>query len=238
MTGNRARIIELSWPFWRAEFEIGFSAFSHEGIYRDAGWLAAQCWKERTGSGVYGPAGSELEDISPDDPVAQEERVHFELLRGLGAIMEEVLPDWHPGPAAQALVARRNSLWENPAARHGVRMSEGGGLGLFHGANAAIAARDASRPQDGAVRSVLARIIADEAGHIASAMNEFEAASLAPDDVETALSALADCLSLKVRERSEQFAAQLAHAGRNSSPEQCVAQYRADIRAQLGALHA
>lgn len=225
------RVIERSWPYWRSEFESGYAAFSAANIYRETGWLAAQIWKEWGGSGVYGPAGTDLDTIAASSST-EEELAHFHGLKALGPIMETPPGRYTPGPAAQALVAFRNRHWGDECLRHGVRMSEGGGLGLFHGAIAAIDARGAERAQDNAVRACLTTIIGDEIGHLGSAIIEFAGSQFAGDDEP--LGIMTQCLAFKVDERHEQFAAQ--QANRADIPEEAVADYRARIEALLNAL--
>lgn len=224
-----ATIIAACWPHWRAEFMIGFAAFSADNVYREPGWLAAQIWKEWTGSGVYGPRGTDLGSALPGENAA-EERAHFDALRALVPLMEGRCADYRPGAAAQALADYRHRHWADPALSHGVRMSEGGGLGLFHGAIAAIDARAASRAQDGPVRATLQGIIADEAGHLGGAIRAFLAARI--DEAGPVLRVLDHCLALKVAERRAQFAPQLASDTPPDEPR--IAAYRDAIAALLG----
>lgn len=222
-------MIARSWPWWRAEFAIGYAAFSAPNIYRETGWLAAQSWKEWSGSGVYGPKGTDLETVAASSS-AKEELAHFHALKALGPIMEISPGDHAPGPAARALVEFRNRHWEDQRLRHGVRMSEGGGLGLFHGAIAAINALGSRRPQDAAVKECLTMIVGDEIGHLGGAIADFLASPHAADD--DVLELLGECLSLKVEERRQQFAANLG-----SAPivdiERAEAVYRERIRSLL-----
>lgn len=211
MSEARRRVLEASWPFWKAEFEIGFRAFQAANIYAETGWLAHQIAKEWHGSGVYGPRGTDLGLLTGGamSESAEQELAHFHGLRALGETMETVPGAHVPGTAARELTRYRNTRWDDPVARHGVRMSEGGGLGMLHGAIAAIYARGAARPQDAAVRDCFASIIADEAGHLGGAINEYLAESFTPEEDALILATLEGCLSRKVDERREQFVAQL-----------------------------
>lgn len=199
-----SNVIERSWPFWAQEFAIGFAAFSGDDIYRETGWLGAQMWKEWSGSGVYGPRGTDLSSDAAGDN-AGDELAHYDMLRALVAIMDVPPPAHRPGPAAHALQDYRHGHWADPLLCHGVRMSEGGGLGLFHGAIAAIDARSNAFRQDDAVRAALAGIIVDEAGHLGGAIRSFLEAAVA--DPGPVLAVMEHCLILKVDERREQFAA-------------------------------
>lgn len=214
-------VIARSWPCWTREFEIGFAAFSSGTIYRETGWLGAQLWKEWSGSGVYGPRGTDLSSEAAGDNAA-DELAHYDMLRTLVAIMENPPAAYRPGPAAQALQDYRHNHWADPLLCHGVRMSEGGGLGLFHGAVAAIEARAKPFQQDDAVKTALAGIIADEVGHVGGAIRCFLAANLA--EPEPVLAVMEHCLALKVEERREQFAAHLA--GSVDVPAEFLSTYR------------
>ena len=211
MNAGRLAIINHSLPWWRKEFAIGYRAFRADTIYRETHWLAAQIWKEWHGSGVYGPAGTDLASLTVAESAAnaQEELAHFEGLQVLGLAMDVPPGDYAPGLAAWELVTTRNRLWDNELLRHAVRMSEGGGLGLLYGAIAGIESVGSRRPQDDQCKACFAAIIADEAGHLGSAMAGYLAKER--DDAKDAavLAALSTCLSLKVAERREQFAAQL-----------------------------
>lgn len=212
MGGMRAKVLEVSWPFWKAEFEIGFQAFQATNVYAETGWLAHQIAKEWHGSGVYGPKGTDLGQLAAAEmsASAEEELAHFHALRALGEAMDTPPGDHVPGEAARELTRYRNARWDDPTARHGVRMSEGGGLGMLHGAIAAIDVRGASRPQDAAVRACFQSIIADEAGHLGGAIGEYLGESFTNDENALIYATLSDCLARKVDERREQFAAQLA----------------------------
>lgn len=229
-------LIDHCWPWWSAEFGIGFRAFQAANIYHDTGWLAAQAWKEWHGSGVYGPAGTDLGTIGQGTSQnAAEELAHYHALVALGAQMESPLPDYRPGPAAAALTEFRNGLWNNPLLRHGVRMSEGGGLGLLHGALAGLATVADARPQDRHVRACFESIIADEVGHLGGAISEFLVCGHEGAEAVAILEALGACLALKVAEREAQFSLQLAETGASGSIHYpaALADYRARITALL-----
>ncbi len=232
-------VIAHCWPWWRAEFEIGFRAFQAANIYHDTGWLAAQAWKEWNGSGVYGPMGTDLGMMAAGDASqsAAEELAHYHGLITLCEAMEAPLPDYHPGPAAMGLTRFRNGLWEDPLLRHGVRMSEGGGLGLLHGAVAGIGAVAEVRPQDDPVRDCFQTIIADEVGHLGGAIREYLAIDFAVVEETRIFDALGECLALKVAERQEQFSAQLslAHPPPDVDYRAALASYRGRITMQLAA---
>lgn len=212
MVGTRRAVFEFSFRWWQAEFDIGFRAFGAANIYADTAWLAHQIAKEWHGSGVYGPRGTDLGVFAADGMTAsaEQELSHYHALRALGHAMDTPPGEHVPGPAARALTAFRNARWDDPVARHGVRMSEGGGLGMLHGAIAAIEARDAARAQDTAVRDCFATIVADEAGHLGGAIRDYAGQGFSPDNDALILETLGACLERKVDERREQFAAQLA----------------------------
>lgn len=230
MGGTRAGVLELSWPFWEAEFEIGFRAFQAADIYAATGWLAHQIAKEWHGSGVYGPKGTDLGQLTAGEMAvsAAEELAHFHSLRALGEAMDAPPGEHVPGEAALALTRYRNARWDDPVARHGVRMSEGGGLGMLHGAIAAIDARGAVRPQDAAVRACFQGIVADEAGHLGGAIDDYLGESFTAAEDALIRATLSDCLALKVDERREQFAPQLAQAS-VAPGEAAVAAYKTAI---------
>ncbi len=232
-------LIDHCWPWWSAEFGIGFQTFRASNIYRDTGWLSAQAWKEWHGSGVYGPAGTDLGTIAEGmSQNAAEELAHYHALIALGALMESPLPDYRPGLAAAALTDFRNGLWEDPLLRHGVRMSEGGGLGLLHGAVAGLGTMVDARPQDRPVRDCFESIIADEVGHLGGAISAFLACDCNAAEEAAILEALGACLALKVAERQEQFGPQLAETGTSETAQYpaAVAEYRARITALLAGL--
>ena len=210
MNARLAAIIDHCWPFWAAEFDIGYRAFLAPNIYQETGWLSAQIWKEWHGSGVYGPAGADLSTVVSDS--ASEELAHFHALRRLNEAMNSAPADYAPGPAAHALTTFRNGLWADELTRHAVAMSEGGGLGLFHGALAAIRVTDNPRPQDVLVTACLEPIIADEAGHLGGAIQRYLSSNVSAADAAVVFGHLATCLTLKVAERQEQFAANVGDA--------------------------
>lgn len=234
MGGTRAGVLELSWPFWEAEFEIGFRAFQAPNIYAATGWLAHQIAKEWHGSGVYGPKGTDLGQLTAGEmsASAEEELAHFHSLRALGGQMDTPPGEHVPGKAARELTRYRNTCWDDPVARHGVRMSEGGGLGMLHGAIAAIDARGAERPQDAAVRACFRGIIADEAGHLGGAIEDYLGESFTVAEDALIHATLSDCLVRKVDERREQFAGQLLRASIAPGAAE-VAAYRAAIESLL-----
>jgi hypothetical protein len=227
---RRAAIVEHSLPLWLEEFEIGFRAFRAANIYSETHWLAVQIWKEWNGSGVYGPAGTDLGTLALVDEAAQpeEELAHYEALKNLGKRMATPPGEYQPGGAALALLEFRNGLWGDRLKRLAVGMSEGGGLGLFHGAIAALPTVSAPRPQDALLRSCLAGIIEDEKGHLGSAIDAFVAERLDPDLEAMALARLTDCLRLKIAERQEQFAAQLCLEGADVGDPQLYRQIQSD----------
>ena len=104
-------------------------------------------------------------------------------------------------------------------------MSEGGGLGLFHGAIAAMDGREAARAQDGAVHDCLTAIIGDEIGHLGGAIATYLASPFSQDT--EVLDILGECLARKVEERREQFAPQLCAP--TPVPGVAVARYRERI---------
>ena len=210
MNARLVAIVDHCWPYWAAEFDIGYRAFLTPNIYDETGWLAAQIAKEWHGSGVYGPAGADLGTVVSDS--ASEELAHFHALRRLSEAMNSAPADYAPGPAAHALTAFRNGLWADELTRHAVAMSEGGGLGLFHGALAAIRVTDNPRPQDMLVTACLEPIIVDEAGHLGGAIQRYLASNVSAADAAVVFGHLATCLTLKVAERQEQFAANLGDA--------------------------
>lgn len=230
MVGARRAVFEFSFRWWQAEFDIGFRAFAAANIYAETGWLAHQIAKEWHGSGVYGPRGTDLGEIAADGMTAsaEQELSHFHALRALGEAMDTPPGEHVPGQAARALTAFRNARWDDPVARHGVRMSEGGGLGMLHGAIAAIEARGAARVQDAAVRDCFATIIADEAGHLGGAIGDYAAQGFLTDEDALILKTLGECLERKVDERREQFAAQLA-APSEAPGDREVGAYRSAI---------
>ena len=211
MNAGRLAIIKHSLPWWREEFAIGYRAFRADNIYGETHWLAAQIWKEWHGSGVYGPAETDLASLTMAESAAnaQEELAHFEGLQVLGLAMDVPPGDYAPGMAARELVTTRNRLWDNELLRHAVRMSEGGGLGLLHGAIAGIESVGSGRAQDDQSKACFAAIIVDEAGHLGSAIAGYLATERDGSEEAAVLAALSTCLSLKVAERREQFAAQL-----------------------------
>jgi hypothetical protein len=169
---------------------------------------------------------------------AAEELAHYHALITLGAAMESPLPEFHPGPAAAALTNYRNGLWESPLLRHGVRMSEGGGLGLLHGAVAGLGSVAEARPQDGPVRDCFERIIADEVGHLGGAISEFLVRRFNASEEAAIFEVLGACLALKVTERREQFSAHLSHASATVATEYAaaLADYRERITNLLAAI--
>lgn len=197
-----------SLPYWRQEFAIGYRAFASPAIYRDGFWLAVQIDKEHGGSGVYGPA--DTHEIARDQ--LAEEHVHAELLRALKPLIEGPIPAEPSVASGAALVALRNASWPDPALRIAVAMSEGGGLGMFQGALAAISCRAVPLPQDAAFTGVLHRIVADERGHVAAGFAAYANATLDPTGEAAVLTRLTEILALKVEERQDQFAAALATA--------------------------
>ncbi len=210
-SGRIERALATSMPFWIEEFEIGFRAFSASDIYRETGWLTIQIAKEWTGSGVYGPAGVDVESANADAPQDKldEELSHHRGLVELGRVMDAPPLQIVANPVGDALVSLRNRLWDDPVARLAVAMSEGGGLGMFAGALAAIAARSEPLSQDAAVAQCFGAIITDEAGHVAGGFAAFAAATLTMEHEEAIYRHLADILALKVAERQGQFAPQL-----------------------------
>lgn len=239
MTADRIdRALATSLPFWIEEFEIGYRAFSAANIYRDTGWLTIQIAKEWTGSGVYGPAGADVVSAHADAPQDKldEEMSHHRGLVALGSIMDVLPPEHIANPAGDALVALRNRLWPDPVDRLAVEMSEGGGLGMFVGARAAIARRVEAMPQDQAATNCFGAIIADEAGHVAGGFAAFAAATLSSEDEQGVLGHLQAILALKVDERRAQFAPQLArNTVASDAMRDAAAAYRSFARTRFSA---
>ena len=226
-----AAIVDHCWPFWALEFEIGYRAFLAPNIYDETGWLAAQTMKEWHGSGVYGPAGADLGTVVSDS--ASEELAHFHALRRLSEAMNPAPDDYAPGLAARALTVFRNGLWANELTRHAVTMSEGGGLGLFHGALAAIRVTDDPRPQDMLVTACLEPIIVDETGHLGGAIQRYLDLAVEADQAVIVMEQLTACLALKVAERREQFAANLTQQPADFCDDQPYQSQLADYRAGI-----
>jgi hypothetical protein len=235
---RRAAIVEHSLPLWLEEFEIGFRAFRAANVYSETHWLAVQIWKEWNGSGVYGPAGADLGTLALVGGAAQpsDELAHYEALKNLGESMDAPPGEYQPDGAARALLEFRNGLWGDKIMRLAVGMSEGGGLGLFHGAIAALRTVAATRPQDALVRSCLSSIIHDEKGHLGSAIDAFVAERIEPDLERKALARLTDCLTLKVAERREQFAAQLNQEDADTGDPQQYRQVQLNYSARVRSL--
>ena len=229
-----AAIVDHCWPFWAVEFEIGYRAFLAPNIYDETGWLAAQIMKEWHGSGVYGPAGADLGTVVSDS--ANEELAHFHALRRLSEAVNPAPNGYALGPAACALTTFRNGLWADELTRHSVAMSEGGGLGLFHGALAAIRVTDEPRPQDALVKACLEPIIIDEAGHLGGAIQRYLDLAVEADQAVIVMEQLKACLALKVAERQEQFAANLNQEPADFRDDQPYQSQLADYRARVVSL--
>ena len=107
------------------------------------------------------------------------------------------------------LVAIAIAASSTPTWAHG---ELGGGLGMLHGAIAGVESLGSPRSQDDACKTCFTAIIADEAGHLGGAIAGFLEAECDAEQEAAVLDALTICLTLKVAERREQFAAQLGRS--------------------------
>jgi hypothetical protein len=232
-------------PHWGGEFVIALRYFDADSRVRsrdrDQRWLEFQIWKEWFGSGVYGPAGVTVADLLREavervrmpgrhDDAAQLEdacsllefgRDEFAHFTALFDLWRRSFPDgqaavesWGVLPAGEELMTLRHSLRDDPLGAIAVRLSEGGGLGLFFGIEHVLRAE--SGPFEHGLLQAVARILADERGHL---VGNFVAATrtLGTDDdaIERVVALLAEICAVKLREREQQFGVQLA--GPNTS---------------------
>lgn len=195
-------------------------------------WLKPQIWKEWYGSGVYGAPGTTVcsmigdaaEQLRSVDPLldyqrlrevfdyltfAQEELSHYVDLLGLyrsrfGGKSEVPLEEWGSLSSGKALTSLRELHRQGRFGEVIVRLSEGGGLGLFYGMRRAFSTRPLDDFDQGLSRSV-ERILADEELHLSANMR-FASATLELDadwqHVSLSLREISDC---KLKEREEQF---------------------------------
>ncbi len=205
---------------------------------RDRGWLEFQIWKEWFGSGVYGPRGVTVADILKDAMLkvqiptgehgsalleeacsaldfGKDEFAHFTLLfdlwrRSFPGVRADV-PSWGALPAGQALAELRYRRREEALGEIAVRLSEGGGLGLFFGIQHALSG--SVEPFDQGLKRVVLRILEDERHHLTG---NFVWASGRLDslaDVLRVVEILDEICAAKLREREEQFGIPLLEAG-------------------------
>lgn len=221
-------------PHWGGEYDIALRYFGNASARspeRERAWLEFQIWKEWYGSGVYGPEGvtvhdvlraslqsvrmphggdgaAFLEDAGAGLRFGADEFAHFtslfDLWRNTWPDASADIPAWGALPAGRALTALRNSLRDDALGEVAVRLSEGGGLGLFFGILDALP--EAREGFDRSLLRVVQRILDDERGHL---VHNFAWASqrLTTDDEITRVVALLEQIcDVKLREREAQFA--------------------------------
>jgi hypothetical protein len=214
-----------------AYFADGSSARSPA---RDRSWLEFQIWKEWYGSGVYGPRGITVADLlaqavaqiriphERDDAEAltqasamldfgRDEFAHFtilfELWRQTFGDAPAQLEAWGALPAGIELMELRLRLQGDRLGAIAVRLSEGGGLGLFFGIRDALARADGAFER-GLVRAV-DRILADERHHLTGNFVDAAHGVREPAEIATVVELLSNICAVKLREREQQFAVML-----------------------------
>jgi hypothetical protein len=162
----------------------------------------------------------------------------FDLWRRSFPDAPAAVESWGVLPAGEELMALRHSLRDDPLGAIAVRLSEGGGLGLFFGIEHVLHGDVERDPFERGLLRAVERILADERGHLTG---NFVAATatLADDDesIERVLALLAEICAVKLREREQQFGISLAesHAPElGVYRERYLEPLRTDIMAQIG----
>ncbi|WP_321787285.1 hypothetical protein [Burkholderia pyrrocinia] len=211
-------------------FSLPFSKRDRE---RERKWLELQIHKEWCGSGVYGGSGETVETliakaaaaISKDNAqcdwkhlkenseildFANDELSHYVSMLSLyrqffSMESKEDMLSWGCSGEAIKLSEMRYSFRGDPLGLVAVRLSEGGGLGLFYGIRDSFANFDNLEEFDLVLLDVVNRILKDEEGHLTS--NFIFADQILSDDPswEVVVEILKKISIQKVREREEQF---------------------------------
>jgi hypothetical protein len=203
---------------------------------RDRSWLEFQIWKEWYGSGVYGPRGITVADLlqqaiaqirmpaAADDAEAlaaagamldfgRDEFAHFtilfELWRRTFADAPARVEAWGALPAGHELMELRLRLQDDRLGAIAVRLSEGGGLGLFFGIRDALA--DAKGTFERGLLQAVERILADERHHLIGNFVDAAKAVREPAEIAAVVDALDQICAVKLREREQQFDVVLDH---------------------------
>jgi hypothetical protein len=223
-------------PCWGGEFAIALAYFKPDSPWRspewDRRWLEFQIWKEWYGSGVYGPRGVTIQDVlqsaitrlqqpkGPEDldtlqgvcgdlDFAKDELAHFSLLMQVWQQRYPAerprLPEW--GQPGQELMEYRYRLREDRLGEIAVRLSEGGGLGLFFGIQQIL--KNSSSSEDKVLYQAIERILEDEIGHLVGNFR-WAAAALSSKDIETVVDLLHRICTVKLVEREVQFGIKMA----------------------------
>jgi hypothetical protein len=198
---------------------------------RDRSWLEFQIWKEWYGSGVYGPRGITVADLlqqaiaqirmpaAGDDAEAlaaagamldfgRDEFAHFtilfELWRRSFADAPAHVEAWGALPAGHELMELRLELQEQRLGAIAVRLSEGGGLGLFFGIRDVLVGAQGTFER-GLLQAV-ERILADERHHLIGNFVDAARAVREPAEIAAVVDSLDRICAVKLREREQQFA--------------------------------
>jgi len=195
-------------------------------------WLRLQIWKEWYGSGVYGGPGTTVTGmigeatsrLVPLNPLrdyellrenfayltfAQEELSHYIGLLEIyiskfGADFCEKLEDWGEIPAGRNLTKHREALRHQELGEVVIRLSEGGGLGLFYGMKRALTGRALSA-FDSKLLKVVQRILNDEEVHLSDNIKFAKSILTREEEYNYVSETLAEISNQKLKEREEQF---------------------------------
>ncbi|CAI8863545.1 hypothetical protein [Pseudomonas sp. IT-P294] len=195
-------------------------------------WLRLQIWKEWYGSGVYGGPGTTVtgmigeaaSQLVPLNPLhdyellrenfsyltfAQEELSHYMGLLDIyiskfGSGFRDKLEDWGEVPAGRNLTKRREALRHQELGEVVIRLSEGGGLGLFYGMKRALTGRTLSA-FDSKLLKIVQRILNDEEVHLSDNIKFAKYNLTTEEEYNYVSETLAEISSQKLKEREEQF---------------------------------
>ncbi len=201
---------------------------------QDRRWLEVQIWKEWYGSGVYGPEGvtvehllkdaigqlkiptgtdgdGQLQDVRALLDFGRDEFAHFTLLFDLWrrTFPDEVadIPAWGALEQGRALTQLRYAYAKDPLGQIAVRLSEGGGLGLFFGIQHAL---QSGVPFDLRLKEIVARILADEQHHLTGNFAWASRQLRSEADQTRVADLLKEICTVKLREREAQFGIELS----------------------------
>lgn len=195
-------------------------------------WLKLQIWKEWYGSGVYGRPGTTVTGmigeaalhLTPLNPLvdymqlreyfsyltfAQEELSHYIGLMDIyvskfGSEIRDKLEDWGEIPASRNLTIHRETLRGHHLGEVVIRLSEGGGLGLFYGMKKAFSGRVLC-DFDSELLKIVHQILNDEEVHLAGNVKFAKSILKQEGEYQYVSETLAEISNQKLKEREDQF---------------------------------
>jgi hypothetical protein len=228
----RNRLLSVSLPYWRGEFFIASQYFSlKRTLQKDEFWLAFQVRKEWEGSGVYGPKGialpeliekcsklllsnknqldfNKLSDACEMLQFAKDELNHYLiLLRVYNQMFGEFPPNKYYYDLKDYLPEIRYKIREEDPSlgEIAVRLSEGGGLGMYYGINSVLSKTEKITEIDKNLLIANEVIIEEEITHISDNFDFASQQHLDENLLNKLEQQLKKILHAKLNERNIQF---------------------------------